>query len=206
MLASGSSASAPRFCRMEATTTAARQPQLPGLHPIQGLPAPAATQAPNRGFSTGRVWSELQHAEPWQHRRRAAGCQQQQALRQLQGWRGFASRAQEAAAAQRQRLAKKSGEQGLYLVALVVGMVGLTYASVPLYRRAHSSPSCMLHEFHLLDRYGTCAMNFRRVGIAPPAPFKLSAQCQAWAAALPIACMPARVGFGTAWSRWSVGC
>lgn len=28
----------------------------------------------------------------------------------------------------------KSSQQGLYLVALVVGMVGLTYASVPLYR------------------------------------------------------------------------
>lgn len=30
----------------------------------------------------------------------------------------------------------KSGEQGLYIIAFVVAMVGVTYASVPLYRRA----------------------------------------------------------------------
>ena len=60
------------------------------------------------------------HAQPW---RQEQHC-----------WRGFAGQAQQAAAAQRQRLQKKSSEQGLYLVALVVGMVGLTYASVPLYR------------------------------------------------------------------------
>ena len=29
---------------------------------------------------------------------------------------------------------KKSGEQGLYIIAFVVAMVGVTYASVPLYR------------------------------------------------------------------------
>ena len=46
--------------------------------------------------------------------------------------RAFSSHAQRAQ--QRQRLQKQSSEQGVYLVALVVGMVGLTYASVPLYR------------------------------------------------------------------------
>jgi hypothetical protein len=48
--------------------------------------------------------------------------------------RGFASQAQRSQ--QRRQLQKKSSEQGVYLVALVVGMVGLTYASVPLYRCA----------------------------------------------------------------------
>jgi hypothetical protein len=36
--------------------------------------------------------------------------------------------------AQKGRLQKRASEQGLYLVAMVVGMIGLTYASVPLYR------------------------------------------------------------------------
>ena len=48
--------------------------------------------------------------------------------------RGFASQAQRSQ--QRRQLQKKSSEQGVYLIALVVGMVGLTYASVPLYRCA----------------------------------------------------------------------
>ena len=48
--------------------------------------------------------------------------------------RGFASQTQRSQ--QRKQLQKKSSEQGVYLVALVVGMVGLTYASVPLYRCA----------------------------------------------------------------------
>ncbi len=34
----------------------------------------------------------------------------------------------------KQRLQRSSQQQGMYLIALVVGMVGLTYASVPLYR------------------------------------------------------------------------
>jgi len=34
----------------------------------------------------------------------------------------------------------KSGQQGAYLIAVVVGMVGLTYASVPLYRQAPYPP------------------------------------------------------------------
>lgn len=127
-----------RFCRVEAT--ASRQPQQPGPFSIQGLPGSAASLTQSRCYSTGRVWSQLQHAQPWLQRRQAAG-RPQRAQQQLQVWRGFASRAQEAAATQRQRLRKKSGEQGLYLVALVVGMVGLTYASVPLYRRVHGRPA-----------------------------------------------------------------
>ena len=51
--------------------------------------------------------------------------------------RAFASQAQRSQ--QRRQLQKKSSEQGVYLVALVVGMVGLTYASVPLYRCAADS-------------------------------------------------------------------
>ena len=34
----------------------------------------------------------------------------------------------------KQRLQRSSQQQGMYLIALVVSMVGLTYASVPLYR------------------------------------------------------------------------
>ena len=48
--------------------------------------------------------------------------------------RAFSSQAQRSQ--QRRQLQKKSSEQGVYLVALVVGMIGLTYASVPLYRCA----------------------------------------------------------------------
>ena len=48
--------------------------------------------------------------------------------------RAFAAQAQRSQ--QRRQLQKKSSEQGVYLVALVVGMIGLTYASVPLYRCA----------------------------------------------------------------------
>ena len=39
-----------------------------------------------------------------------------------------------------QRIHLLSRRQGLYLVALVVGMVGVTYASVPLYRYALNLP------------------------------------------------------------------
>ena len=53
--------------------------------------------------------------------------------------RAFNSQAQRAQ--QRQRLQKQSSEQGVYLVALVVGMVGLTYASVPLYRYGIQGPA-----------------------------------------------------------------
>lgn len=52
--------------------------------------------------------------------------------------RTFASQAQRSQ--QRRQLQKKSSEQGVYLISLVVGMVGLTYASVPLYRCALASP------------------------------------------------------------------
>ncbi len=48
--------------------------------------------------------------------------------------RAFSAQAQRSQ--QRRQLQKKSSEQGVYLVALVVGMIGLTYASVPLYRCA----------------------------------------------------------------------
>ncbi|EIE21649.1 cytochrome c oxidase assembly protein CtaG/Cox11 [Coccomyxa subellipsoidea C-169] len=46
----------------------------------------------------------------------------------------MATQGRGAALSQKGRLQKKASEQGLYLVAMVVGMVGLTYASVPLYR------------------------------------------------------------------------
>ena len=132
------------FCRMEATASASRQPPQAALACLQGMPTHAASAVTHsRCYSTDRVWSHLQHTQPWHHRR-APGCHQQ-AQERLLNCRGFASRAQEAAQAQRQRLQKKSGEQGLYLVALVVGMVGLTYASVPLYRRVLST----LHSHHL---------------------------------------------------------
>ncbi len=48
--------------------------------------------------------------------------------------RSMATQRRGAALSQKGRLQKKASEQGLYLVAMVVGMVGLTYASVPLYR------------------------------------------------------------------------
>lgn len=48
--------------------------------------------------------------------------------------RAFSSQSRSAAEHRRQQLQKKSTEQGLYMVALVVAMIGLTYASVPLYR------------------------------------------------------------------------
>lgn len=48
--------------------------------------------------------------------------------------RGMATQPRRAAHAQKERLQKKASEHGLYLVAMVIGMVGLTYASVPLYR------------------------------------------------------------------------
>ena len=50
------------------------------------------------------------------------------------GSRSFASQSQRTQ--QLRRLQKKSSEQGVYLISLVVGMIGLTYASVPLYRCA----------------------------------------------------------------------
>ena len=59
--------------------------------------------------------------------------------------RAFSSQAQRAQ--QRRRLQKQSSEQGVYLVSLVVGMVGLTYASVPLYRYSIQG----LHLPHLID-------------------------------------------------------
>ena len=48
--------------------------------------------------------------------------------------RSFSSQSQRRQ--QLRRLQKKSSEQGVYLISLVVGMIGLTYASVPLYRCA----------------------------------------------------------------------
>ena len=63
----------------------------------------------------------------------------------LSAARAFSSQAQRAQ--QRQRLQKQSSEQGVYLVSLVVGMVGLTYASVPLYRCGMQG----LHLLHLID-------------------------------------------------------
>ena len=48
--------------------------------------------------------------------------------------RSFSSQSQRKQ--QLRRLQKKSSEQGVYLISLVVGMIGLTYASVPLYRCA----------------------------------------------------------------------
>ena len=52
--------------------------------------------------------------------------------------RTFASSAVVAAAgfreAQAKRVSSKASEQGMYLVAVVISMMGITYASVPLYR------------------------------------------------------------------------
>ena len=47
-----------------------------------------------------------------------------------QGTAGFAGWRQQ----QHRRGSSRAGEQGMYLVALVISMVGITYASVPLYR------------------------------------------------------------------------
>lgn len=69
------------------------------------------------------------------------------------GVRAFSSQAQRSQ--QRRQLQKKSSEQGVYLVALVVGMVGLTYASVPLYRCAAGctlSPVQAWAESHSITR------------------------------------------------------
>ena len=44
------------------------------------------------------------------------------------------SQIRNAAASNQQRLQRTSQQQGMYLIALVVSMIGLTYASVPLYR------------------------------------------------------------------------
>ena len=74
--------------------------------------------------ATVRRWqSGLSHHTPKQHGDTGSSIA-----------RGFASQTQRSQ--QRRQLQKKSSEQGVYLVALVVGMVGLTYASVPLYRCA----------------------------------------------------------------------
>ena len=56
------------------------------------------------------------------------------APRQLTSLRGFAAGPPRAAPRQQPDLQKRVADQGMYLVAIVVGMVGLTYASVPLYR------------------------------------------------------------------------
>lgn len=48
--------------------------------------------------------------------------------------RGFAHRSFRAATAGEEVRSRRIADQGMYLFAVVVGMVGLTYASVPLYR------------------------------------------------------------------------
>ena len=70
----------------------------------------------------------------WQPSKTPQQCHQQDCTGSLSTARPFSTQAQRAQQRQRQRLQKQSSEQGVYLVALVVGMVGLTYASVPLYR------------------------------------------------------------------------
>ena len=86
-----------------------------------------------RGLSTGlqqagRVCS-TQIAQRWHSSATSQACRLMLATR-----RGMATKPGRAALAQKELLQKRASEQGLYLVAMVVGMVGLTYASVPLYR------------------------------------------------------------------------
>ena len=65
-----------------------------------------------------------------QHRQTHTGS----TLRQAPQSMGAAAARQARLRAQVQAANRHSGEQGMYLVAFVVAMVGLTYASVPLYR------------------------------------------------------------------------
>ena len=67
---------------------------------------------------------------PSQHRQTHTGSTLQQAPQSM----GAAAARQARLRAQVQAANRHSGEQGMYLVAFVVAMVGLTYASVPLYR------------------------------------------------------------------------
>ncbi len=82
--------------------------------------------------------------------------------------RAFASQAQRSQ--QRKQLQKKSSEQGVYLVALVVGMVGLTYASVPLYRCAADCFSAMcINKAHHPPQHATvmcqCMISLKPEGL-----------------------------------------
>ena len=74
----------------------------------------------------------------WQHTSRRALQHRQMhtgsTLRQAPQPMGTAAAQQARLRAQVQAANRHSGEQGMYLVAFVVAMVGLTYASVPLYR------------------------------------------------------------------------
>lgn len=65
-----------------------------------------------------------------QHRQTHTGSTLRQAPQPV----GAAAARQARLRAQVQAANRHSGEQGMYLVAFVVAMVGLTYASVPLYR------------------------------------------------------------------------
>ena len=65
-----------------------------------------------------------------QHRQTHTGSTLRQAPQSI----GAAVARQARLRAQVQAANQRSGEQGMYLVAFVVAMVGLTYASVPLYR------------------------------------------------------------------------
>ncbi len=68
----------------------------------------------------------------WQPGPSTAGSSLLRSSGGISALRAFSAQAQRSQ--QRRQLQKKSSEQGVYLVALVVGMIGLTYASVPLYR------------------------------------------------------------------------
>ena len=71
----------------------------------------------------------------WQHTSgRAVQTHTGSTLRQAPQSMGAAAARQARLRAQVQAANRHSGEQGMYLVAFVVAMVGLTYASVPLYR------------------------------------------------------------------------
>jgi hypothetical protein len=123
----------------------------PGVPSVTGRQSHALRPGP---WQSGAVQSagRCLHTQPEPLLRGHAALHAQQTQ---QRWRGFASRA---AAAQQQRLQKRSAEQGLYLVALVVGMVGLTYASVPLYRCAALVPRCgfSLRGVAVVQAWGAC--------------------------------------------------
>ena len=79
--------------------------------------------------SQSRYWQHTS-GRASQHRQIHTGSTVRQAPQSM----GAAAARQARLRAQVQAANRHSGEQGMYLVAFVVAMVGLTYASVPLYR------------------------------------------------------------------------
>lgn len=100
-----------------------------------------------RGLSTGfQQAGSMCSTQVSQNRHSSATPQACRAM--LAPRRGMATKPGRAALAQTARLQKRASEQGLYLVAMVVGMVGLTYASVPLYRCVSQPSSLVMNSFH----------------------------------------------------------